>query len=300
MPTGSAFSRRSLLGSAALAACLPLYGKNGHALGVQLYTLREILKKQPVETLRQVSELGYREVEMLRNQIAELAPHLKETGLTPVSVHFETPLITGNWQAWKEADMPPVDENYTFEQALEETRQHGFPYIVFNYLAPKERGELDFYRSLADKLNKAGEKCRNAGLQLCYHNHDFEFQPKAGGMPIEVLLQRLDKNLIRLEVDVFWVSMAGHDASAFIRQNAGRVEMIHLKDRAAGAPLAYDIASVSNDTYREIGNGNLNFRNILRAASEAGVKHYFVEQDYSRDPIRSLQQSYQALRKLGF
>jgi sugar phosphate isomerase/epimerase len=300
MNDGRIFSRRSLLHAAALGACIPVYGKGQQTLGVQLYTVRDVVLQRPREVLHSIAEIGYSEVEMLRSQIAPLAPYLKNVGLRPVSVHFETPLITGNWQVWKDDDMPTVNENYTFDQALAESKQHGFEYMVFNYLPPKERGELDFYRGLADKLNVAGEKCRKAGLRLCYHNHDFEFEPKPGGRPIETLLQRLDKNLIRLEVDAFWVSMAGENAAAFIRQNARRVEMVHLKDRKPGAPRAYDVASVSNDTFREVGNGDLNFREILSAASEAGVKHYFVEQDYSADPIRSLRQSYQNVRKLGF
>jgi sugar phosphate isomerase/epimerase len=296
----SMFSRRGILRAAALGSCISAYGKREQPLGVQLYTVREIVVQRPREILSSIAEIGYREVEMLRSQITAVAPYLKRVGLRPVSVHFETPLITGNWRAWKEDDMPTVSESYRFEEAIAETKQHGFEYMVFNYLPPKERGGLDFYRSLADKLNLAGEKCRRAGLRLCYHNHDFEFEPKRGGRPFETLLQRLDKSLVGLEVDAFWVSMAGENAAALIRQNASQVEMVHLKDRKPGAPRAYDVASVPNDTFREVGNGDLNFSEILSAASEAGVKHYFVEQDYSPDPLRSLRQSYQNLGKLGF
>jgi sugar phosphate isomerase/epimerase len=103
---------------------------------------------------------------------------------------------------------------------------------VFNYLAPEERLGSDFYRALADKLNSAGLKCRSAGLRFCYHNHDFEFEPKPGGRPIDTLLARLDRKLIGLEVDTFWVSMAGIDAAVFLQQNAEWVELVHLKDRA--------------------------------------------------------------------
>ncbi|MFL6352752.1 MAG: sugar phosphate isomerase/epimerase family protein [Bryobacteraceae bacterium] len=300
MSARGTLSRRSLLCTATLAACIADYGKQQQTLGVQLYTVRDIVLKRPPEILRRIAEIGYREVEVLPSQIEPLAPYLKTLPLRPVSVHFESPLITGNWQAWKDDDMPAIDERYTFGQALIEAKAHGFEYMVFNYLPPKERGGLDFYRGLAEKLNVAGEKCRETGLRLCYHNHDFEFEPKPGGRPIEVLLQRLDKGLVGLEVDAFWVSMAGENASNFIRQNASRVEMVHLKDRKPGTPRTFDVASVPNDTFREVGNGDLNFREILHAASEARVKHYFVEQDYSPDPLRSLSQSYENVRKLGF
>jgi sugar phosphate isomerase/epimerase len=237
----------------------------------------------------------------MRRQIAPLAPHLKSLGLRPVSMHFETPLITGNWQAWKDADMPPVDERLTFERALEESQAAGIANMVFNYLPPKERGDLNYYRALSDKLNAAAGKCRSAGMRLWYHNHNFEFMPKSGGRPMDILLERLDKKLISLEVDLFWVSMAGVDAADFIRRNAARIAAVHLKDRARNAVVPkYDIASVPNDTFAEVGRGDLNFGEIFKATFEAGVKHYFVEQDHSPDPEASIRRSYTALRKLGF
>ncbi|MFL6465674.1 MAG: sugar phosphate isomerase/epimerase family protein [Bryobacteraceae bacterium] len=291
-------TRRSLMRLA--AACAPAFAQGTHLAGVQLYTVRDIALKRPLQTLQAIADMGYREVEMLRNQVAILAPHLKSVGLRPVSLHFETPLVTGNWKAWQHADMPPIEPGITFDDTLAQARDHAFEYMVFNYLAPEERLGLDFYRALADKLNAAGEKCRAAGLRFCYHNHDFEFEPKPGGRPIDTLLARLDKNLVRLEVDTFWVSMAGVEAAAFLRQNAGRVEMVHLKDRSPGTPVHYDIATVPNSTFRELGNGDLPLREILLAASQSGAKHYFVEQDFSADPLQSLRQSYAFLRKAGF
>jgi sugar phosphate isomerase/epimerase len=105
---------------------------------------------------------------------------------------------------------------------------------------------------------------------------------------------------VQLEVDIFWVSMAGVSATEFIRENASRVEMLHLKDRAAGTPRHYEIATVPQSAYREVGNGDLPIPEILAAAAAAGVRHYFVEQDFSPDPLRSLRESYRYLRKIGF
>jgi sugar phosphate isomerase/epimerase len=298
--TGALPLTRRLLMRMAAAGCVPAFGQTPHVTGVQLYTVRDVVLKRPLETLQAIAEIGYCELEMLRDQVVPLSPYLKKVGLQPVSMHFETPLLTGNWKAWKDADMPPIEPRVTFEDAVAVARDHGFEYIVFNYLAPEERLGLDFYRALADKLNTAAQKCRSAGLRFCYHNHDFEFEPKPTHKPIEILLERLDKNLIGLEVDTFWVSMAGVDAAAFMKQNTGRVELVHLKDRAPGTPVHYDIATVPNNTFRELGSGDLPIREILSAASQAGAKHYFVEQDFSSDPIRSLKQSYTYLRKIGF
>jgi len=93
------------------------------------------------------------------------------------------------------------------------------------------------------------------------------------------------------------VSMAGVNAAEFIRDHASRIELVHLKDRAKGTPIHYDIATVPNDTYRELGSGDLPWRDILEAVSHSNARHAFVEQDFSKDPIASLRQSYAFLKK---
>jgi sugar phosphate isomerase/epimerase len=289
-------SRRLLLQLSGFAA-VSAFAKQPLAPGVQLYTVRNELLKQPWATVRAIAEIGYREAEMLRDQVKPLAALLKRVNLTPISMHFETPLLTGNWEAWQHADMPAVEAGVTYDGCVSLARDHGFRYIVFNYLAPEERLGLDFYQSLAGKLNAAAYKAKLAGLQFCYHNHDFEFQPKPGGRPIDVLLKHLDPQLIRLEVDTFWVSMAGINAAAFLREHADRVELVHLKDRAKGTPIHYDIATVPKETYRELGSGDLPLRDILDAVSRTNVRHLFVEQDFSNDPIASLRQSYGFLER---
>jgi sugar phosphate isomerase/epimerase len=296
MTGASALSRRSLMKMAGLAA-VGAFARQAIAPGVQLYTVRNEVLKEPFATLQAIAEIGYREVEMLRSQVKTLAPLLKRVNLAPISLHFETPLLTGNWTAWKHADMPLVEPGVTFEDCVLLARDHGFRFIVFNYLAPEERLGLDFYRTLSDKLNVAARKAEAAGLRFCYHNHDFEFQPKPGGRPIDVLLEHLDPKRIGLEVDAFWVSMAGVNAAEFIREHAKRIELVHLKDRAKGTPTHYDIATVPNDTYRELGSGDLPWPDILEAVSHTNTRHVFVEQDFSKDPIASLRQSYAFLKR---
>ncbi len=292
-------SRRSLLHVAAFTlGAKPVNRK--FSPGVQLYTVRDQLSKAPEATLEAISEIGYREVEMLRTQVRTIAPLLQRFRLRPISLHFETPLLTGNYKAWQHAAMPPIESGASYQQSLELAQNHGFRYIVFNYLTPEERLGLDFYRALAEKLNTAAAQAQRAGLQFCYHNHDFEFEPKPGGRPIDVLLRELDKDLVALEVDVFWVSMAGVNAADFLRDHADRVALVHLKDRAKGTPVHYDIATVPNETFRAVGSGDLPFREILAAICQTKAKHAFVEQDFSTDPIATLRQSFRYLKRADF
>jgi sugar phosphate isomerase/epimerase len=157
---------------------------------------------------------------------------------------------------------------------------------------------LDYYKQLADKMNSAGLQSRAAGLKFCYHNHAFEFRGEHGQRPIDILLERLDKKTVGLELDVFWVSIAGNDPVQLLKQNAGRVPLVHLKDKAKGAPVVYE-EGVPPQTFKEVGAGELDFAAILKAAAAAGAKHYFVEQDQTPgDPVASLKQSYEYLRRL--
>jgi sugar phosphate isomerase/epimerase len=296
MTNAPSVTRRLLMKLSGLAA-VSGFAKEPMAPGVQLYTVRNEVVKQPLATLQAIADIGYREVEMLRNQVKLLAPLLMRLNLAPVSLHFETPLLTGNWAAWQHAGMPPIEPGVTYDTCVSLARDHGFRYIVFNYLSPEERLGLDFYQSLAEKLNVAAYKASAAGLRFCYHNHDFEFQPKPGGKPIDVLLKKMDPKLIRLEVDAFWVSMAGVNAAEFIREHADRIELVHLKDRAKGTPIHYDIATVPDETYRELGAGDLPLKDILDAISRTPARHIFVEQDFSKNPIASLSQSYAFLKR---
>jgi sugar phosphate isomerase/epimerase len=169
---------------------------------------------------------------------------------------------------------------------------------VYPYLPPKERGGLDVFKALAGTLNRAGEECRNAGLQFCYHNHAFEFEPLGSTTGMDTLLSRTDKKLVGWEMDIFWVSVGGHNPIDLLRQHAGRVPLLHLKNKAEGMPVQYT-ETVPKTAFREAGNGSLDFPAILRAASAAGVRHYFVEQDQTPgDPLESLRQSYDYLHKL--
>jgi sugar phosphate isomerase/epimerase len=137
-------------------------------------------------------------------------------------------------------------------------------------------------------------------MQFCYHHHAFEFGPKEGSRAIDVFLERFDPKLVKFEMDVFWVSVAGQDPVELLGKWKGRVALIHLKDKAPGLKTHF-AENLSPNAFREVGLGVLDFSKILAAAHEAGVQHYFVEQDEeAEDPVDSLAYSYGTLEKLKF
>jgi sugar phosphate isomerase/epimerase len=252
-------------------------------LGVQLYTVRKVMPEKPKETLQAIAEIGYKEVEILQDQLDTLPPLLAELGLKPVGMHLNSALI-----------LDPADP----VAGLTGVRDAALRFVVMPYVPTEKRGGLDVYRTLAEKLNKAGQAAKDAGLRLCYHNHAFEYEPMEGSSPLEVLMKGCDPNLVALEIDVFWVSVAGHDPVEMLRTYRGRAPLVHLKDKAPDTPQQFK-EGLPAQYFKEVGSGALDFAAILRAGEETGVEHYFVEQDQTPgDPVASLRQSYAYLRSL--
>jgi len=262
-------------------------------VGVQLYTVREALQKDPDATLNGIADIGYKQVETADiNTITDDASYMQAIGLKVSSAHVPPPYVTGDWGD----TTPPAESDFNNVVAL--ANSQGLSSLVFPYVPPADRGGLDAYRKLGEQFNKAGEEARKMNITFCYHNHAFEFQPIQDSSPFQTLMESTDPDLVKLEVDVFWISVAGLDPARFIRQHAGRVHLLHLKDKKAGTPQMYD-QQVAPDAFQPVGSGVLDFQTILQAASESGVRECYVEQDQTPgDPLVSLRQSYNYLQSL--
>jgi sugar phosphate isomerase/epimerase len=296
-------TRREVLGAmpAAVAGAWALAGHRAAGqggsvvptkLGVQLYTVRDQLKTLD-ETLGRIKAAGFDEVETLRPILADLPPLLKKHGLAAPSGHFDAGLVLDVGEIGKKGL-----GTYTFENAVAQAKAVDMKFFVVPYLMGEDRKSIDDYKRHADKLNEGGRRCKAAGLQLAYHHHAFEFVKYGAETGWDVLLARTDKDLVAFEVDVFWLAAAGLDPAATIKQLGSRVKLVHLKDRAAGAP-ELDESKVAKTSFKEVGSGSLDFPAILGACKDVGVAHYFVEQDQvPADPLESLKQSVQYLRGL--
>lgn len=282
-------SRRQFVAAASLGAAMAaqVRARQLKTVGVQLYTVRDVLPKNPKEVLHAIEEIGYREAEPTFAQLSQFGAEIKATKLKPVSFHLDSAMVSQG----KDAE---------FDTALKLAKEAGVTYAVMPYVPPAERNGVEGMRVLADKMNKAAEKCRAAGLTFAYHNHAFEFDPKEGTTPFDVLLERGDKKLLNFEMDLFWVSVAGQDPAALLHKLAGRVPLVHVKDKAKDTPVRYN-EQVPPATFQEVGHGVLDWPAVLKAADASGVKHYIVEQDRTPgDPVASLRQSFEYVSKLNF
>jgi sugar phosphate isomerase/epimerase len=276
MPAALGHTRRSLLPILAGLA-LPLealaQSRAPWRPGLQLYTVRDALGADLEGTLRRVADIGYREVEL-----AGLA------GATALGMHASLKRYG--------LDAPSMHAGYDrlrrdFDSVLEEARILGAHFLVCPSVDAGERGTAEDWKRVCQELNSIGRLARSHGLTLAYHNHDFEFVPFSNGAtPFHLLTTETDPRDVKLELDVYWVAKAGQDPVQFLNDSQDRILLVHLKD------LASDGSTV------EVGGGVLDFERIIRAALLAGVKHLFVEQDTSADPLASIGASLRFLARL--
>src|ERR1022692_3854472 len=276
-------SRRSFL-TAAAATAASLHARALTTVGVQLYTVRTVLPKKPLETLRAIEQIGYREVECTADGLDAIWPSLKETSLKAVSVHLDPQFF--------------IHQPEKLPAALEDAKKHGFEYVVCPWIDPRDRGGVEMIRKLGATLNHAGELSRKVGMRLCYHNHAFEYQPTADGRLLDVLMKTTDPTLVSLELDVMWAHVAGGDPVSVLPQYGDRIPLVHLQNVAPGVEPRFN-ENIPRAAFHDLSDGAVDVAAVIRAAKQAGVKHYFVEQDETPgDPIESLRKSFQYLAGL--
>ncbi len=251
-------------------------------LGVQLYTVRSSITKDPLKDLQAIKAIGYQEIEVVYATLKTIWPAVQQTGLKAVSAHVDTDIF--------------MQGGSKLDDAIGDLKEKGFSFIVLPYIPPTQRGGLDTFKKLADILNKSGEKAHAAGLRLCYHNHAFEFEPMDGTMGLAVMLKETQASLVSLELDIFWASVAGHDPVNVMKHHPDRIALLHLKDKAKDTPVRYN-ENVPAPTFKEVGHGSIDIPAVLAEAAKIGVKNYFVEQDQTPgDPLTSLKESFEYLK----
>lgn len=289
-------NRREFLRSTALAALMApplaraLEPNNAYRrqMGLQLYTLRNELAKDSPGTIKAVVAAGYYQGEMFGFPNCDpVIAAAKASGLALHSSHFEWDTVVN-----------PKDATYSdFQRILEKANKIGLSHLVIPYLADKDRKTLDDYKRVAAHANRAAVMAKKAGIQLSYHNHAFEFEPRDGGKTgFDVFMSEFGPDM-HFELDVFWVKVGGVEPVDLVKKLSGRTSQIHLKDLKAGLTLPA-FGSVPNDAFQELGDGIIPMEPIMVAAKAAGVKHCHVEQDQSPDPIASIRQSMTYLKGL--
>ncbi|AXY76787.1 sugar phosphate isomerase/epimerase [Paraflavitalea soli] len=256
LKTGGVFASALAMGSTTdlFAAYKPL-----KQFGLQLYTLRDELPKDPQGVLKQVASFGYKQIEgyegskgiywgMSNKEFKKFADDL---GITMISTH--------------------CDINTNFERKAAEAGEIGMKYLISPYIGPQKT--LDDYKKFADKFNSLGDICKKNGLRFAYHNHGYTFTAQDGVMPQDTLMQHTNPDTVDFEMDIYWVATPGEDPIAWLKKYPKRFRLCHVKDRQKGANPTQHDASV------DLGTGSLDFTKILKEARKQGMEYYIVEQE---------------------
>lgn len=281
----------AVLSAAGVLSNYKVFAYDKKYIGLQLYTVRDAMAANPAAALARVAKIGYDSVEgatytgdekFYGMDAKTFKNVLKQNGLVMMSSHYRL----GEEQTNGKDTMGTMLHDW--DRAVDDAAEVGLKYMVCAYLSDVERGSLDHYKKLADDFNKAGERCKKAGIQFCYHNHDFEFKQQDGKYPYETLLANTDKNLVKMEMDLYWVTKAKQDPVKLINENPGRFPLFHVKD----------MGKTPAGNFTEVGNGIIDFKNIFKHADKAGLKYFFVEQDQTPgDPFNSIAQSFNYIKK---
>ena len=268
-------------------------------IGIQLYTVRNQLAENPAKTLKAIASLGYKQVELMDIASARnLMPIIKDLGLMVRSSFFLWTHITDRWDLAEKFDLPKQPDGYDFNRILDDAAEFGLKHLVFGYMLPDERSTMDNIKIITEKLNQSGEICKKRGIQLCYHNHSFEFGPMEGTVPYEYMIENFDRELVKFELDVFWASVGGYDPIKLMDRLGGRISQLHLKDKLKGTPVIFAEQEVPEEAFKELGNGVIEMETIIRKAETIGVQECHIEQDHSPDPIGSITQSISYLKNM--
>ncbi len=245
-------------------------------VGLQLYTVRDLMKADLPGTLAKVAAIGYKEVEFagyFGRTPAQIRDLLRRDGLTSPSTHLPFESLDTTWQ-----------------KQLDDAKAVGHHWATIAYIAEDKRRTLDDWKRHAATFNRAAAQAKSAGLRFAYHNHDFEFKAIDGTRPFDILLKETDPSLVDFEMDLFWVVYGGGNPLDLFNQYPKRFPLVHVKD-SSGPP---DRKMV------DVGQGTIDFRSIFAQGDKAGIKHYFVEHDQPADPIATIRNSYKYLHALRF
>ena len=286
--------RRTFLGAlgSAVIAARSVGAASIPRLGVQLYTVRSLLEKDFDGTLAQVAAIGYTEVEFagyFKQSPQQVRDTLKRHRLAAPSAHVPYENLTGD--AWA--------------RAIDDARTIGHRYLVNAWVDESIRKQPDAWKRIAETYNRAAEVSKKAGIQFAYHNHQFEFAPRAdagGKLPYDILLESCDPSLVKMELDLCWITAAGKDPLDYFKRYPGRFPMVHVKGLrkipADGATAPID--SILPDM-TDVGNGDaIDWKRIFAGSAPAGIQHYFVEHDVPKQPLESLKASRDYLTRLQF
>ncbi len=278
-------------------------------IGLQLYTLGDLMITDTKGILQKLAAIGYKEVESAGSKKGnfygykpkEFSAMVKDAGMNWRSAHVGgAPFTMGQTMKMaknaedsariqkymdKMKDTPkPLNLTDNYQQLADDAAEGGISYLVCSSIPVST---LDEIKTAADVFSKAGEACKKNGVQFAYHNHVSEFDEIEGHRPFDYILDNTDKELVKMELDLAWATKAKQDPVELFKLHPGRYPLWHVKD-----------LDKTNMRPAEVGSGIVDFKRIFENAKESGMKYFFVEQDGAPKPLENVANSYNYLKKI--
>ena len=245
-------------------------------IGLQLYTIRDAMAKDVPGSLKKVAGMGYKYLELAKYENRkfygmepkEFGKLVSDLGMEILSSHTQ---VEGNGIVTEYA-----------KKIAEDHAKLGVKYCIQPFVAEELRKTVASYQKMVAEWNKVGEITKASGIQFGYHNHNFEFDKVEGKVSyFDIFLTELDKNLVTMELDLFWAAKAGQNPVELFKKYPGRFQLFHMKDMYISQDPSFTTSGISD--FAPVGAGLINFREILAAKDIAGLKYMIVEQDKSRE-----------------
>ncbi len=278
------------LGSLTLAGIPQFsYAKDSkYKMGLQLFTVRDAMAKDPIETLQKVKEMGYEDFETYGfDPKTKMIYGFKPTEFKKVLDDLNLTTTSGHYGFSDYFNASEDQLKWFVDQCIEVSSLLNAPYITWPWVHP-DRRNAESFKILADKLNRIGEQIKSAGLGFAYHNHGYEFENWEGTTGHDILMRITDSDLVKLQMDMYWVVHSGKTPKELVDQQPGRYVMWHIKD----------MDKITRD-YSELGNGSIDYTQLLPDANKSGMEYYFIEQggNFASSSMESVAVSAQYFKK---
>ncbi|WP_246203022.1 sugar phosphate isomerase/epimerase family protein [Fulvivirga lutimaris] len=262
--------RTSLIGAAALLP-LPTFSmmeKPKYKMGLQLYTIRDAMAANPLATLKAVKAMGYEDFEAYGFDSEKGTFYgYKSAEFKSILDDLELSVTSGHYGFSPYLDKSEDELKRFVDLCIEGAHALNSPYITWPWIAPEQR-TMDNFKLMAKLLNIIGEQVTASGLGFAYHNHGFEFEDHNGDNGYDIILNETDSDLVKLQMDMYWVMHSSNTTpKELVDKHPGRYVMWHIKD----------MDKVSRD-YSELGNGSINYVDILPDPEKSGLEFYYLEQ----------------------
>jgi sugar phosphate isomerase/epimerase len=238
--------------------------------GLQLYSLRDDLPKDPKGVLQKVSSFGYKQIESYEHDKlgmfwgmtnTDFKKYMDDLGMVIVASHCNI--------------------NKDFEKKVNDAAAIGMKYLICPSVDTQKT--VDDYKKIAAQFNQCAEICKKAGIRFAYHNHDHDFKKIEGQIPQDIYMQNTDASLVDFEMDIFWVVTSGNDPEEWLNKYPNRFRFCHIKDRIKG--------TTEREASCDLGKGSIDFKKVLKTAKDKGMQYYIVEQERydGSNPLKAIE-----------